>query len=79
MSTPQLDSAIGALEAEISTLGAPRPGDALWFTLQAKSLGLSLLRTLRQHNITDPVMANRFRQDLRKTLVQPPEKETTNG
>ena len=78
MSSPQLDSAIGALEAEISSLGTPQlkpgePATALWFTLQAKSLGLSLLRSLRQYNITDPEMANRYRADLRKALVQPPE------
>lgn len=71
MSSPQLDSAIGALEAELLSLGSPKEGDALWFTQQAKSLGLSLLRTLRQHNITDAAMANRFRQELRSKLVEP--------
>lgn len=76
MSSPQLDSAIGALEAELDSLGSPilkdgQPATSLWYLLQAKSLGLSLLRTLQQRNITDPAMVQLFRQDLRKKLVQP--------
>ncbi len=78
MSCPQLDSAIGALEAEVADLAARplkdgQPASSLWYMLQAKSLGLSLLRTLAQQNITDPVLVNKFRADLRIKLVQPPQ------
>lgn len=81
MSSPQLDSAIGVLEAEIQGLGSAtlkggQPPTSLWYLLQAKSLGLSLLRTLNQHNITDPVAVNLFRSEFRKNLVQPPEESS---
>lgn len=75
MSTPQLDSAIAMLEEEISRLGTPaspangEAASALWWTLRAKSTGLSLLRALRAKDILDPVMAENYRKDIRVALV----------
>lgn len=75
MSTPQLDSAIAALEDEVSKLGtppAPASGgaaSALWWTLRAKSTGLSLLKALRAKGILDPEMADSYRKELRAGLV----------
>lgn len=47
MSTP-LEIARALLEDEISSLGRPSPDTAAWFTLRAKSLGLSSLRKMEQ-------------------------------
>ena len=69
--TEALNSTIAALEEEISRLGAPREGTSLWWMLRAKSTGLSLLRSLRQKGITDPVMADAFRKDIRQQLAGP--------
>lgn len=75
MSTPQLDSAIAMLEEEISRLGTPaspangEAASALWWTLRAKSTGLSLLKAMRQRGITDPVAADAYRRDVRVALV----------
>lgn len=68
MSTPQ-ENAIAMLEAEIEQLGKPEAGTSLWWMLRAKSLGLSLLRSLKAKGIDDPAMAELFRKDVRKRLA----------
>lgn len=66
----ELQSAIGVLDVEIDRLGKPQAGSSLWWLLQAKVLGRSLLRKLLQSKITDPVAADRFRQDIRSELMK---------
>lgn len=66
-----LGVAISLLDLEIQKLGDPKVGTAAWWTLRGKSTGLSLLKTLQQRGITDPVAADEFRKDLRTSLVAP--------
>lgn len=56
------------LEAEVRKLGSPREGTPQWWTLQAKSLGLSFLRTAKQGQLT-PVGANELRRATRVLVV----------
>lgn len=69
-----LPAAVALLEMEVAKLQGrkPAPGDTNWHMLQAKSLGLSLLRTLAQNGLDDPIAADAFRKDLRLSLVQDP-------
>lgn len=65
-----MEYAIKLLEEEIEALGTPREGTTAWWTLRAKSLGLSFLRTVKQRGIVDPLAADDLRKKLRNTLVQ---------
>lgn len=70
-----LPAATALLELEVAKLQGrkPVPGDTNWHLLQAKSLGLSMLRTLMQNGMDDPIAVDAFRKDLRMGLVQGPD------
>lgn len=69
-----LPAAVALLELEVAKLQGrkPVPGDTNWHLLQAKSLGLSLLRTLASKGLDDPIAVDAFRKDVRMSLVQEP-------
>lgn len=70
MSHP-LDVAIAELELEVTALGAPDPATVGWFTLRAKSTGLTMLRVLKQRGLQDdPAAAENFRKNARKVIVK---------
>lgn len=66
MST-ELTAAIVSLESEVRALEGSREGSVDWYELQAKSLGLSLLRTSHTHST--PV--DRLRRKSRKLIIEP--------
>lgn len=65
-----LEDAIAVLGGEVDALGIPQVGTSLWYIKQAKSLGLSMLKAMQAKGINDPVLADRFRKDLRQQLQQ---------
>lgn len=74
----ELQSAIGVLDAEIDQLGSPKLGTSLWWLLQAKATGRSLLRVFNQRKIFDPIAADRFRQGVRSKLMSEPSDEANS-
>lgn len=74
-----LDDAITSLAAEVNALQQNlqakviTPNSADWWTLQAKALGLSYLRTLQAQGVTDPVVADQLRKGYRKELQLTPD------
>lgn len=76
-----LPAAIALLDVEVAKLQGrrPSPGDTNWYLLQGKSLGLSLLKTLLQKDISDPLAVDQFRRDIRVDLLGPPPEDTSAG
>ena len=74
-----LDGAITQLEAEITSLGKPEVGSTQWCVVQAKSLGLSLLKKARLQGITKPEDLNAYRADVRKQVNQGVDVEKTDS
>lgn len=74
-----LDDAIAGLEREVLPLQSMllariiSPSSQLWWVLQAKSLGLSYLRTMKQQGVTDPVVADQLRKEWRTEMQPLPE------
>lgn len=69
-----LDSAIALLAAETSQLSGRKlqEGSTLWWTLRAKSTGLSLLRAIKTKGLSDPSAAEEFRKSFRTSLMIDP-------
>lgn len=70
MSLPR-DEAEKYLSMEVAALQTPKapdPETPEWWLLQAKSLGLSLLRTWKQNDLQSHTLADKHRQELRKRL-----------
>lgn len=73
MALDPTSTAILMLEDEITQLRSLCPtvndvGNIYWWCLQAKSLGLSHLKSLQAQGITDPLQADQVRQSYRKEL-----------
>ena len=65
-----LEEAIAALQLEVDALAGEREGTALWYTRQAKSLGLSFLKRCAQVGINDPIILNATRKAVRREAVK---------
>lgn len=73
MSHP-IELAVALLQDEVTTLGTPKEHTIAWFTLRAKSHGLSLLRAMLKKGYHEsPEAAETFRKGLRQNIMdQPP-------
>lgn len=71
-----IELAIRQLQEEVDLLAKSKPGEVDWWLRQGKSLGLSLLRTFLARKLTDPTFAAKFRNDLRRGIVQDKVPET---
>jgi len=64
-----LRAAIVVLEEEFAQLANMKEGTSGWYLRQAKSFGLSLLKSAAQKNLDDPVAFDQRRQRLRRDLM----------
>lgn len=73
--SPELRVAIASLEGEVRALEGAKEDSIDWFELQAKSLGLSLLRNAAAQGTSVDVL----RKKVRKLLVEPSEENVASG
>lgn len=68
--THPIDLAIQGVEERVAAHGSPTEGTAGWFLLRAYSTGLVLLKAIKAKGLQDdPVAADAYRKDLRKSLA----------
>lgn len=67
----EIDTAIAKLDAEIAALGFPAENTAEWWTLRAKSTGVSLLRAIQAKSLTT-LEADQFRKGVRIAIMKSP-------
>lgn len=65
-----IDIAIASIKNQAYVLLKARPLSAAWFELQAKGLGLSMLRGMKAAGVQgDEVLANEYRKNIPVTIA----------